>query len=410
MTFIEWFQSKILRRDIGKDEIADLPDDDIAMIASMARRCAGIQNIAFGQCVTLIANAIGKCEFKTYMHYEEVKQDEYYTWNIQPNLNQGSSEFIHKWIASLMSRGEALIIETQTPEGSQLLVADDFTVDAYALQEAIFKDITFYGRGNAQTIQLTRPYTQREVLYFKLPAGNMKQVTDAFMTSYQDLLSYAMDSFLKSRGNHGILKVEGLSNGDEDKRNAVIEAYGEAFSKFFEKESSVMPLDSGTVYDELSQKTYSNEQSRDIRAMIDDVRDLTAQAFGIPPEILNGKVEGTSDAIDNFLTFCIDPICQMIQEEITSKRYGKDGFFAGAYVKIDTTTIKHIDVLSVGDNVDKLLSSGVYSVNEIRRKLGEDRVKEDFADKHFITKNYTPIEEMASTLEPTGEGPVKGGE
>jgi hypothetical protein len=100
----------------------------------------------------------------------------------------------------------------------------------------------------------------------------------------------------------------------------------------------------------------------------------------------------------------------MIQEEITAKRYGKDGFFAGAYVKIDTTTIKHIDVLSVGDNVDKLLSSGVYSVNEIRRKLGEDRVKEDFADKHFITKNYTPIEEMASTLEPTGEGPDKGGE
>jgi HK97 family phage portal protein len=410
MTFTEWFQSKILRRDIGKDEIADLPDDDIAMIASMARRCAGIQNIAFGQCVTLIANAIGKCEFKTYMHHEEVKQDEYYTWNMQPNLNQGSSEFIHKWIASLMSRGEALIIETQTPEGSQLLVADDFTVDAYALREAIFKDIAFYGRGNAQTIYLKRPYKQSEVLYFRLPAGNMKRVTDAFMTNYQDLLSYAIDSFLKSRGNHGILKVEGLSNGDEDKRNAVIEAYSEAFSKFFEKESSVMPLDSGTVYDELSQKTYSNEQSRDIRAMIDDVRDLTAQAFGIPPEILNGRVEGTSDAIDNFLTFCIDPICQMIQEEITAKRYGKDGFFAGAYVKIDTTTIKHIDVLSVGDNVDKLLSSGVYSVNEIRRKLGEDRVKEDFADKHFITKNYTPIEEMASTLEPTGEGPDKGGE
>lgn len=410
MTFAEWFQSKILGRDIEKNEIADLPDDNIAMIASMARRCAGIQNIAFGQCVTLIANAIGKCEFKTYMRHEEVKQDEYYTWNIQPNLNQGSSEFIHKWIASLMSRGEALIIETQTPEGSQLLVADDFTIDDYTLKEAVFKNITFYGRGNAQTIQLTRPYTQREVLYFKLPAGNMKRVTDAFMTSYQDLLSYAIDSFLKSRGNHGILKIEGLSSGDEEKRNAVIKAYGEMFTKFFEKESSVMPLDSGTVYDELSQKTYSNEQSRDIRALIDDVRDLTAQAFCIPPEIINGKVEGTSDAIDNFLTFCIDPICQMIQEEITAKRYGQSGFFGGSYVKIDTTTIKHIDVLSAGDNIDKLLSSGTYSLNEIRRKLGEDAIKESYADKHFITKNYMPIEEMAAALEATGNNPDGGGE
>lgn len=410
MTFTEWFQSKVLRRAIDKNEIADLPYSDTELIATMARKCAGIQNIAFGQCVTLIANAIGKCEFKTYMNHQEVKRDEYYTWNVQPNLNQGSSEFIHRWMAALLSKGEALIIETPTPEGSQLLVADDFTVDGYVLREAVFRDIVIYGRGNAQDLRLNRPYTQSEVLYFRMPAGNMKRITDMFMTNYQDLLSYAIQSFLKSRGNHGILKIEGLESADEKKRQAIIDFYNKNFKKFFDKESSVMPLDTGAVYDELSQKTYSNEQSRDIRAMIDDVRDLTAQAFCIPPEILNGKVEGTSDAIDNFLTFCIDPLCGMIQEEITAKRYGPRGFFDGAYVKIDTTTIKHIDVLKAGDNIDKLISSGVYSLNEIRKKIGEDALKEDYADQHFITKNYTPIEEMAAMLETTGNDPDKGGE
>lgn len=410
MTFTEWFQSKILRREIDKNEIADLPYSDTELIATMARKCAGIQNIAFGQCVTLIANAIGKCEFKTYMNHQEVKRDEYYTWNVQPNLNQGSSEFIHRWMAALLSKGEALIIETPTPEGSQLLVADDFTVDGYVLKEAVFRDIVIYGRGNAQDLRLNRPYTQSEVLYFRLPAGNMKRITDMFMTNYQDLLSYAIQSFLKSRGNHGILKIEGLESADEKKRQAIIDVYNKNFKSFFDKESSVMPLDTGAVYDELSQKTYSNEQSRDIRAMIDDVRDLTAQAFCIPTEILNGKVEGTSDAIDNFLTFCIDPLCGMIQEEITAKRYGPRGFFDGAYVKIDTTTIKHIDVLKAGDNIDKLISSGVYSLNEIRKKIGEDALKEDYADQHFITKNYTPIEEMAAMLETTGNDPDKGGE
>jgi HK97 family phage portal protein len=408
----DWIKTHIFRRTVENGTIADVPftDDEFA---NLLRQGAEIQRIAFDQCVLLIANAIGKCEFKTYMDGEEVFGDEYYLWNVAPNVNQGSSEFIHKWIKKLMTVGEALVIEMPGIDETgkrygQLLVADSYTVDQYATKEATFRDITFNGRGNAPMLMLNREFLQHEVLYFKMPAGNTARWVGAFLANYQKLLDYSMNAFIKSRGSHGVLYMKGLNAGNDEQRAALLKAYSEAFKDFYDKESSAMPLDDAMRYEELSQKTYSNEQSRDIRALIDDVRDVTAQAFGIPPEILNGKVEGTADAIDNFLTFCIDPLCVMMQEEITAKRYGRKGFASGGRVKIDTSRIKHIDIMSTGDAIDKLISSGAFTINQVRRKLGEDQISEPFADQHYITKNYEPIE-MAGQESPGGSPDGTGG-
>ena len=40
-----------------------------------------LRELAFWTCVNKIANAVSKCEFKTYMGYKEVKEREYYLWN-----------------------------------------------------------------------------------------------------------------------------------------------------------------------------------------------------------------------------------------------------------------------------------------------------------------------------------------
>jgi HK97 family phage portal protein len=407
----DWIKTHVFRRTAESGTISDVPFTD-EEFSNLLRQGAEIQRIAFDQCVLLIANTVGKCEFKTYMDNKEVFGDEYYLWNVAPNVNQGSSEFIHKWIKKLMTAGEALIVELQAtdPDGhhyGQLLVADSYTVDQYAAKEAVFRDVTFHGRGNVPDLSLRREFSQHEVLYFKMPAGNTARWVGAFLANYQKLLDYSMNAFVKSRGSRGVLYIKGLNAGNDEMREALLEAYSQTFKDFYAKESSAIPLDDAMRYEELSQKTYSNEQSRDIRALIDDVRDVTAQAFGIPPEILNGRVEGTSDAIDNFLTFCIDPLCIMIQEEITAKRYGRKQFAKGGCVKIDTSRIKHVDIMSTGDAIDKLISSGAFTINQVRRKLGEDQIDKPFANQHYITKNYEPIE-MAGQESP-GESPDETG-
>ena len=72
--------------------------------------------------------------------------------------------------------------------------------------------------------------------------------------------------------------------------------------------------------------------------------------------LVNGKIEGTQDANTRFLTNCIDPLCDQIQEEITRKRYGYNAWKAGDYVRMDSASILHFDMFANAANVEKLVA------------------------------------------------------
>ena len=48
--------------------------------------------------------------------------------------------------------------------------------------------------------------------------------------------------------------------------------------------------------------------------------------------------------------------------------------------------------------VDKLISSGVECVNDIRALLGQPLINEPWAWKHFMTKNYADIEKVLTAV------------
>ena len=70
-----------------------------------------VREMAFWSAVNIVANAVSKCEFKTYLNGKEDKGKEYYLWNIEPNKNQNSSRFLNKLIAKLYRDNECLVIE-----------------------------------------------------------------------------------------------------------------------------------------------------------------------------------------------------------------------------------------------------------------------------------------------------------
>lgn len=42
-------------------------------------------------------------------------------------------------------------------------------------------------------------------------------------------------------------------------------------------------------------------------------------------------------------------------------------------------------------NVEKLVGSGVFSINEVLRAAGLPAISEDWADKHYLTKNIATL-------------------
>lgn len=87
---------------------------------------------------------------------------------------------------------------------------------------------------------------------------------------------------------------------------------------------------------------------------------------------------------------------------INRKRYGYAGFKNGNYVQIDTKAIKHVDLLSVSTAIDKLIASGAFCINDIRKLTGETIIDEAWANQHFMTKNYATVADLLESLQEGG--------
>ncbi|MFR2334256.1 MAG: phage portal protein, partial [Flavonifractor plautii] len=99
-----------------------------------------------------------------------------------------------------------------------------------------------------------------------------------------------------------------------------------------------------------------------------------------------------------FLTNCIDPLCDQLQEEIIRKRYGYAQWKRGSYLRVDSSSIIHFDLFANAANVEKLVGSGGYSINDVRRAAGQAPIPEPWADEHFMTLNISPMGEAARKL------------
>lgn len=359
-------------------------DDELYAIVAEIQ----IRELAFWSCVNMIASSISKCELKTFVGGKEVKGREYYVWNISPNKNQNSSAFMHKLIARLYSDNECLVIE----ENGQLLVADSFQMTEYALVDNTFEGVTV---GN---YTFATKYRMSDVMYFKLSEKDMRKVTNGIFESYGKLITYGMKAYQKSRGSRGILNYATIAQGNEDAKAAFDDLMNNRFKKFFTSDNAVLPLPKGYDYADIGSKTYSDSSTRDIRAMMDDISDFTSKGFGIPPALSKGDIAGIKDAITLYLTVCIDPLVDNIAEEINRKRYGFKEFAKGNYLKIDTKSIIHVDLLSVSTAIDKLIASGAFTINDIRKLVNEEPIDEEYANTHFLTKNYSSIDDVLNAL------------
>lgn len=355
---------------------------------------ACLRELAFWTCVSKIANALTKCEFRTFYEGQEIFRDEYYCWNYEPNRNQNKAEFLSKAMEKLYRTNELLIIENYD---GQLFVADNFDVTKNTLYGDTYSNVV------VDDYQFSRTFRSQDVLHWKLNNKNVNQIIRSLYDSYSKLIDYSARSYLKSRGNRGILDISALAQNDKNFDEKLTKLLNEYFKSFFNSENAVLPLFEGYKYTDLGSKTYSEGTSRDIKNQYDDIFDFTARGFSMPPSLAKGDVQDTSKAVDEMLTFCLDPLVQMLQQEINRKRVGKSGVSKGTYVQINTTKVKHIDMFDIATPADKLISSGVYTINMILRAIGEPQIKEEWADQHFITKNYSSIQELLEELKGGGK-------
>lgn len=355
------------------------------------------KELAIQTAVVLIANALSACEIKVYEKGQEVKNKFYYRLNVSPNKNENASQLWHKAIEKMIYEKEALIVEI----GEELFVVDSKSEEEKPLEGNIYTGICI---GNEY---INRRFQADEVIRLKLNDVNIKKLIDSLYEQYGELLALAANNFKKNNQRKYKLKLENTKAGDKKFQKEFDTVVKSQLKKFMDNDNVVYPQFKGYDLEDVSSTTKTD--SSDFRALRKEIFEIVAQAFQIPLSLMMGNVTNIDEIAKVFLTFSIDPLADMITKE-TTRKYSVtyEEWAKGNYTKVDTSTIKHLEILDVAEKADKLIASGTCCIDEVREVVGFDKLDTEFSKQHFITKNYDTVEnrligDSQTTLNEGGE-------
>lgn len=338
--------------------------------------------------VSYIANTLSKCEIKTYKGGKEVREKLYYLLNVNPNPNENSSQFMNHLIENYYYSGSALVV----PKGSNAIyVADGYSHNRYALKEDTFDSITVYDE------VLPRTYRMGKVFYFKLDNREVISLVNGLYEEYGTVLASAIAHFKATNSEKYKLVLDNVQAGDAKFATQFETVIKQQLQTFIESDRGVYPQFAGQDLQRFDANGAAS--SADIINLRKEVFETVAQAFKIPLSMMQGNITNMNEIVKVYLSICIDPLAQMISEELTRKTTDFASWQAGDRVVVDTSCINHVDILEVADNIDKLVSSGSFTQNEVRKRAGYDPRTDGGGDVFYVTKNYAPDAEALTSTE-----------
>lgn len=357
---------------------------------SLTAKSFAARRMAMYIAVSYVSNALSMCEIKTYEGGRAVKGDLYYALNIDPNPNQCGSAFINSLVEHYFYDGHALMVQPSRFR-NDFYIADSFGIDEVPLGENVFSGISVEGQGIAAKFKAT------DCCYFRLESHEVKAIVHDMYGELGELLAYAMASYKNANGEKFTLTRGHPPGGKRSDEKESAAEVNERLHSFLTNPNGVLPLYTGQELERV--KPVSTGSSNDVIALRKDIFETTASAFKIPQSMMYGNMTNTNDVVNQFITFGVDPHAVMISKELTRRFYGGDAWQGGSNrVEVDTSKLVHTDMFQVADKADKLLASGLFSIDEIRQPLGADPLGTDFSSAHWVTKNYTLIQDALAQL------------
>lgn len=365
---------------------------EISAVTAKMMEQAAFKELALHIAISYIANTLSKCEFKTFENGKETKGLLYYLLNVSPNPNQNSSQFIHQLVESYFYNPDGALVLLHN---DNLYCADSFDIDdSNPLKEYFYHNVTF----NCQ--QIKKRHKASEVFHFKMDNQHVKTLVDSLYAQYGEIIALALQTFKATNGRKYKLLLEQYKAGDPAFAQVFENVIKAQLKTFIENDNSVYPQFKGTDLQEF--QTSGRTDTSDIIAMRKEVFDTTAQAFKIPLSMMYGNITNINEIVKVYLSFCIDPLADMLSEELTRKRYTLEEWQNGNYVEVDTSCINYVDILEVADKADKAIASGLASIDDLRPRVRLKPLETDFSTSHFITKNYDLADNLLKNLQEEG--------
>lgn len=351
--------------------------------------------LAIDKAIEMIAKMIAKSEIKVYRENEEgritgTKNNLYYRLNVRPNDFQTGTDFWKQAIKKLLKDGECLIVADAFSYGgndAKLYVADNFTESYEVLYPRRYTNVS------VENYLFRKTFDADHVLHLKNRNRKIVAYMNQFNKAYGDLLATAFRSYKMSNVSKYKMEMQGGSYQLKTQDGKVISnnEYTRLIAeKIASEELEVILSSPQTKLDKI--ETGNPKSTEDLRTITSHIFETVAFVFDIPIDVFFGKTTEKSNAMNDFITFAVSDVVEIINDSLNAKWVTKEEYLRGEKIELDQSSFKHVDILDVATNLDKLYSNG-FSHNDLRGFVGLPHLDEDWADEHNVTKNYAPIKE-----------------
>jgi len=369
---LSWLD-KIFGRHKELEQMFDFDD----LLQDTAKRIQ-LKTLAIQSCIYLIARTISQSEFRFVDNGKFEKDEIYYRLNVQPNVNQTAADFWEKVIYKLVYDNEVLIIQSDSED---LLIADDFEHDSYAVFEDVFKDVV------VADYRFQRAFKRGDVIYIPYNNKELAPLLNSLFEDYGELFGRIIASQMRKNQIRATVDMDTVVNPDEKTRNRLQKFINKLYSAFSSKDIAIVPQQKGFKYEEHTKNAGSGQSVDEVDKVADGYLTQVARAMNIPPALVKGEMADIENQVKNFMFFCINPLIEKIKDELNARLLTKEDYLSGKEIVVRKPSYR--DIFELATAIDKLRAAGIFNGNELRYELGWDPVDDPILENYYITKNYT---------------------
>lgn len=341
-----------------------------------------MKRLAVQTCASFLGRTISQSEFKIRNGSGYEKGELYYRLNVRPNKNQTASTFWQTVIEKLIYDNECLIIQA---DDGDLLIADNFNHNSYAVYEDIFSKVV------VKDYEFKRSFMQSEIMHLRYRNEHLAPLIDGIFKDYGELFGRIVNSQKRKNQIRGTVDMDSMVAKSEEGQKKLQAFIDKMYRAFGEKEIAIVPQQPGFKYNETTTGSSGSSQSVDeINKVTNGFLDQVAMALGIPLSLLRGDMADVEKQTKNYVMFTVNPLLKRIKDEADNKFFTKAEYLNGSRVEIKA--ISYLSIFDLANSIDKLISSGAFTGNEIRQEAGYEPSEDPNLDKHYITKNYTEMQ------------------
>lgn len=358
----------------------------LAEIIAIDMEKLNLSKLAIEKAIMMIAKAIAKSDILIQTESKEKNKKEY-RLNVQPNDHECGTVFWTEVVKQLLTEQEALII----PLNDKYYRATSWSHTNEVMLKRNYKDVTLSCGGENLTI--FRTFQSDEVIHLRydnarirLYLQNVVGQFDKTMDSINAMMQLSSQPRFKLKlGTNALSFREKQADGTD---------------KVMTKDQYVLKIKKLLTSDALEvlteQENASVEQlqintavkAEELTKMALQINNEVANAFDIPEAVFNGNITEKSDATNEFITYAVSPVAEVINDTLTAYVVGEDDYCSkNEKVMVWLARFKHVDVVDSAVNLDKLRGIG-FHLDEIREMVGYPLLNTEFSTERALTKNY----------------------